>query len=75
MKLQKGPLGQSASTYFVTVSLNRNLGTVALSAQVKSNNFFFGYNIHQIIFMKVDFFFKDNHLIVCFPGKTAFANQ
>ena len=39
VKPQKGPLGQSVSTYFVTDSLNRNLGTVALLAQVKSDNF------------------------------------
>ena len=71
MKLQKGPLGQSASTYFVTVSLNRNLGTVALSAQVKSNNFF-SVTIFTRSFYEGR---QDNHLIVCFPGKTAFANQ
>ena len=40
VKLQKGPLRQSVSTYFVTDSLNRNPGAVALSAQVKSDNFF-----------------------------------
>ena len=39
VKLQKGTLGQSVSTYFVTDSLNQNVGTVALSAQVKSDNF------------------------------------
>ena len=38
VKPQKGPLGQSLSTYFATDSLNRNLGTVALLAWVKSDN-------------------------------------
>ena len=32
VKPQKGPLGQSVSTYFVTDSLNGNLGAVALLA-------------------------------------------
>ena len=54
VKLQKGLLGQSVSTYFVTDSLNQNLGTVALSAQVKSDNFFSVTIFTRSFFMKVD---------------------
>ena len=54
VKLQKGPLGHSVSTYFVTDSLNRNLSTVALSAQVKSDNFFSVSIFTRSFFMKVD---------------------
>ena len=54
VKLQKGPLGQSVSTYFVTDSLNQNVGTVALSAQVKSDNFLSVTIFTRSFFMKVD---------------------
>ena len=54
VKLQKGPLGHSVSTYFVTDSLNRNLSPVALSAQVKSDNFFSVSIFTRSFFMKVE---------------------
>ena len=54
VKLQKGTLGQSVSTYFVTDSLNQNVGTVALSAQVKSDNFLSVTIFTRSFFMKVD---------------------
>ena len=54
VKLQKGTLGQSVSTYFVTDSLNQNVGTVALSAQVKSDNFLSVTIFTRSFFMKID---------------------